>query len=260
MQPTRALLSLMFAASAAVLQAQQSEPLTYVALFSVSPGNTESFVTKGKEFVPTLEKLHSDGVITAYGIDVDILHQPGTSNVAFWLVTGNYAGLQKAQEAIDDFETRSPELMKSLSALSDLSKHADLIIRAVDGNWSNASSCKTPVNAMSMNFVKPGKGREYVAAFKDFQKPVLDQLVKDGTLCFYELDVEDVHSVPMGTSWTILAAPDMASMDKVDAAFEAANAKLSASDRAARSYMRGELTDPGKHRDSLSKSVVYKAK
>lgn len=255
----RQLCSICLLASAAAAYGQQAEPLTYVALFRVEPGNTEAFVANGKQYEATLEKLRGEGVLTAYGIDVDVLHRPEVANVAFWYTAKNFAGLEKVEEAIEAFQAKSPELMKATAALTDLSKHRDLIVRSVEGNWANAGKCKTPVSVFNMSTVKEGRMGEYRAFYREAQKPVLDQLIKEGAVCSYSLDVEEFHALPLGTIWSIVVAPDMAALDKVDAAFEAASEKLSKSERDARAAKRRELLDMSKHEDSVSRAVVYRA-
>ena len=260
MHLTRTLFALLLIGSASVTFAQQQEPLTYVALFRVEPANTQAFIERGKEYAPTLDKLLADGVISGYGMDVDVLHNPKALNVAFWYTASNYTNLQKAEDAIGAFQAKSPELLKATSALTDLSKHQDIIVRSIEGNWSKSGACKNPVTSFSTWVVKPGKNREFLNGFRNSQKPVLEQLVKDGTICSYQVDVEDFHSMEPGKTWMIVAMPDMSAMDKVDAAYEAANAKLSAPDRAARAQAFRDLVVPGKHEDSISRAAMYKVK
>ncbi len=241
--------------------AQQPQPLTYVALFRVEPGNTAAFLAVAKEYTPTMDKLFADGVITAYGVDVDYLHRPNVSNVAFWYTTNNYANLSKAESEVMAFQAKSPETVKKTAALTDLSKHQDLIMKSLESNHAGAGSCgKTPVSLFNLDLVKPGKMQSYLGAFRSTQKPILDQLVKDGVVCSYSLDVEDFHSMTPGSTWGIVTIPDLAAMDKLDAAFEAAEAKLAAGDRAARQLQRVDQVDLSKHEDSISTSVIYKSK
>ena len=96
--------------------------------------------------------------------------------------------------------------------------------------------------------------------FKKYDQPVFDKLVADGVIYAYEVDVEAVHTMEPGLVWTIVSMPDLGTKDKVNAAFEEAEKKLSEGERdmAEKAYM--EMVAPGSHRDSLSTSVLYKAK
>ena len=246
--------------STMISMAQQAQPMTAVALFRVEPPNTGAYMAKAKEYIPTLEKLLNEGVLLSYGMDEDVLHHPTRLNVAFWYTVTNYSNLQKAEDAIAAFQAKSPELMKAMAGLTDLSKHQDIIVRSLEGNWSKASGCSNPVSMFNQNTIKAGRQRDFVEAFRSFQKPVLEELVKSGAICFYSLDVEAVHTMRQGTSWIIIGVPNLGAADKVDAAFAEATGKLSASEGAARRQMSADLVEAGKHEDSLSRAVVFKAK
>jgi hypothetical protein len=242
------------------LAAWGAEPLTYVALFRVEAANMDAFLAAGKEYVPVLDKLMNDGVLTAYGMDQDILHHPTRLNVAFWYTTANYANLEKVEKEIEAFQAKSPALMKKTAALTDMTKHTDIIVRSIEGNWSKAASCKTPVSLFSQNTIRPGKQSEYLEAYRKYQKPVLEKLVANGAICAYQLDVEDMHTMGPGVSWSIILAPNLAAADAVNAAYEDAGRLLSASERSIRRSTMEALVDQSKHEDTMSRAVVFKAK
>ena len=260
MTVTRILVAAMTVGLAISTAAEQPQPLTYVALFRVEPPNVEKFLALGKQYVPTLDKLFTDGTLMAYGIDSDLMHRPNQLNVAFWYTVSSYTNLQKAEEAIEAFQAKSPQLMKETAALTDLSKHRDILARSLDRNWSKTGSCKPTVTSFSRVQVKPGKRDDFMADGRKYQKPVMDQLVNDGAMCSYSVDVEDVHTVDPGTVWVIMSFPNLGSMDKLDQAFDAANAKLSASERTARTQARREIVDMSKHEDSLARNIVFRSK
>lgn len=250
----------MMLSAAMTCMAQQAEPLSYVALFRVEANNMDAFLAKGKEYIPTMDKLMADGVIAAYGMDQDVLHHPTRLNVAFWYTAANYTNLQKAEEALEAFQARSPQLLKATAALTDMTKHTDIIVRSVEGNWSKASSCKTPVTMFNKSQIREGKQSEFVEAYRKYQKPVLEKLVASGAICSYQLDVEDLHTMGPGVSWSIVTLPNLGAADAVDAAFTDARRLLSASERSIRTNTMASLVDASKHEDSLSKAVVFKAK
>lgn len=247
--------------AATVVSAQQkSEPLTQVALFRVDADKTGAFVEKGREFIPVMDKLMADGALLAYGMEVDLLHHTSEPNVAFWYTAANYTNLEKAEKAITEFQGKSPDLMKSLTALTDLNKHSDIIVRSLESGGASNSGCGTPVNSFSRFRLKPGKQKQFLEMFRANQKGVLDALVKGGAVCGYSFDVEDVHTIEPGTVWIIVSTPDLASWDKLDAAFEAEEAKLSAADKAIRENTWRDVQVDGTHRDSVSRVVFMKSK
>lgn len=239
---------------------KKPEPLTYVALFQVEMKNIGGFIDKAKQFTPVMDKLLADGTIRAYGLEIDHLHQTRGPNVAFWYTAPNYTNLDKAETAVNEFIGKSPELMGEMSTLHDTSKHIDLLVRSLESGGAKNAGCDKPLNSFSEYQVKPGKMQDFLKMFRERQKPVLDALVKDGTLCSYSFDVEDVHSMPMGRVWIITSTPDMAAWDKMDAAFEAAEAKLSASEKSIRQNTWRDAHEPSAHRDSVSKIVFMNSK
>ena len=251
---------LLFAAAA--LQAQSTPPLTSVSLFKVSPGNINSFVEKGKAFAPALDKLMASGVITGYGIDVDILHDPAAQNVVFWVSAPNFAAVAKSNQAIDDFLKANPALAKEIYSLTDMATHSDLIVQSLETRQSQkpVPAGAVPVTDFDMVALKPGKTQEYLALFRKYDKPVLDKLVDDGTIMGYSFDTEAVHTMKPGMVWQIVLMPDLGTKDKVRAAEREAYMKLPEAERNMLDRMSEELTEPGSHRDSLSEGVFFKTK
>ena len=65
---------------------QGPQPLTSVAIFKIKPNKTSDWVAVMKGvFAPALDQLLKDGVITAYGADMDMLHQAGKPNASAWI-------------------------------------------------------------------------------------------------------------------------------------------------------------------------------
>ena len=250
--------TLLFAAT--TLSAQQYKYLTAVATFKVMPGKEGAFVEKGTAFTAPLDKLMASGGVLAYGIDVDMLHVPGESNIAFWVQVPNYDALEKEENAIREFMRANPGLMQEMSSLTDMTAHHDLVIRTREENHKSVPPGAKPVADFDMVRIKPGHMQDFTTMFKKYDQPVYDKLVADGVIYAYELDVEAVHTMEPGLVWTIVTMPNLGAKDKVNAAFDEAEKKLSDGERdmAEKAYM--DMVVPGSHRDSLSVSVVYKAK
>ncbi len=252
------LATLLFAAT--TLSAQGYKSLTSVATFKVPPGKEGAFVEKGKAFIPTLDKLMADGTVLAYGMDVDILHVPGNNNVAFWVTVPNYDAVEKEDIAIEAFIKANPALMGDMMGLTDMSAHQDLLVRTREEAHRSVPAGAQPIGDFDVVRIKPGRAQDFMTMFKKFDEPVYEKLVADGVIYSYSLDTEAVHTMEPGLFWVIVSMPNLGTKDKVNAAFEEADKKLSDGDRdlAEKTYL--DIVVPGSHRDSLSTSVIFKEK
>lgn len=240
--------------------AQESHPLTSVALFKVAPENVAAFVARAKAFVPTLDKLVASGVVSRYGVSTDVLHVPGENNVAFWVEVADYAGLDASGDAIDAFEAANPAVMKDLRAMSDPATHHDLIVRSLECRHKAVPAGKTPMEDFDVIQVKPGRMDEFTGLFRKYEKPVLDKLVDDGVIYGYQLDVEAVHTMKPGMVWQLMQIPNLEAKGKVRAAFQEAMKKAPEAEATMVQKMYDDVTVEGSHRDSLSLAVIYREK
>jgi hypothetical protein len=245
---------------ATVLSAQDYKALVSVATFKVPPSKEDAFIEKGKALVPTLDKLMASDLVSAYGIDADMLHVPGENNVTFWAVVPNYEALEKTNAALDSFMQANPGVMQDLHAMSDPAAHHDFIIRVREESHKAVPAGSQPVGDFDMEQVKPGRMSEFMELFRKYDKPVFDKLVADGVIYAYEVDTEAVHTMQPGITWTIVTMPNLAAKDKVNAAFAEAQKKLPDGEREMLEKLYSDIVVPASHRDSLSVSVVYKQK
>jgi hypothetical protein len=246
--------------AAGVLCAQAPKPLTSVALYKVAPEKVDAFVAKGKTIAPVLDQLLAAGVVTAYGIDVDLLHVPGATNVALWMDVPNFAALGQLEKAIETFGRANPATMQELRGLADGPSHHDMVVRNLESKSKPAAAGSMPVSDFDQINIKPGRMGDYLELFRKYEKPVLEKLVDDGVIIGYSLGTEAVHTEKPGMVWTIVTMTDLGAKDKVNAAFRAANEKVPEAERNLVEKMYDEVTEPGSHRDSLAVSVLYKAK
>lgn len=244
--------------AATTLSAQDYKYLTSVALFKVQPGLESAFVEKSKAFVPVLDKLLSSGTVLAYGMDTDVLHVPGETNVAFWYEGRDYAAIEQAGNALDEFIASNAPLMKELVAMTDMSAHRDLIVRAREESHKTMPGGIKPTVDFDIVRVKPGRMPEFLGLFDKYNKPVYEKLVADGVIYAYELDTEAVHTMAAGMVWTVVTMPNLGAKDKVNAAFAEADKKMTESERNMLEKTYYELVDPASHRDSLSVSQIIK--
>ncbi len=259
---TKRLLAAMTVLCAGVTVSAQQLPksLTSVALFKVPPGQESAFVEKGKSFATLFDKLMSEGVVNAYGIDVNLLHVPGNTNVAFWVEVPDFAALDKLVKAEQGFEKERAGLMQELRAMSDPATHHDLIVGTRESNGRSIPAGSTPINDFDMVRVKQGRMGEFLELFRKYDQPVLDKLVADGVIYAYEVDTEAVHTMEPGQVWTIVVLPDLGAKDKVAGAFLTAYKNIPAGERAMVDKMHYDMIVAGSHRDELAVSMVFKMK
>ena len=136
---------------------------------------------KGKGFVHLLDKLMATGVVSAYGIDVDMLPVPGEHNVAFWAEVSDWSALDKMEQALDEFEKANPSLISDLRAMADPATHHDLSVGTREQRVRSVPVGSQPAADFDIAKVKPGRMDDYMALFRKYDKPVLDKLVSDGS-------------------------------------------------------------------------------
>jgi DNA-binding Lrp family transcriptional regulator len=260
MTKTRVFAAATFLVAAVSLPAQQYKSLTSVATFKVAPDKVDAFVARGKAFVPTLDKLLDAGVITAYGIDVDMLHVPDSNNVVFWVDSPDFTSLAKSEDAIEEFMRANPTVMQDIHSMTDMSTHRDFIVRSWEENHRAVPAGATPVSDFDMVRVKPQRMEEYIELFRKYDKPVLDKLIADGVIYGYTLDTEAVHTMQPGFVWAIVEMPDLGTKDKVRAAYGEAMKKLPDGEQKLLESTYFEMVDFSTHRDNLATSVVFRQK
>jgi|GEM_PF-1160786 len=252
----------LLAAGALLAQPAQQQPqaVTKVSLFKVPLDKVGAFLAKGKQFVPALDTMFANGTIIGYGIESDYLHVPGATNVAFWYTAANLADLGKADEAIDAFAEKNPQLMADLSALSDMSAHRDLIVRSPVMGSKPSSACMPKFGGMTVEKIDNGKVAEDIELYKKYWKSEMDALVQAGTICAYGYDVEAWHAQAPGMTYRWVFVPDLGSFDKIRAASRAAWQKLSEPEQKLLEAFDDANLDPASHRDGLTSMVAYKFK
>jgi hypothetical protein len=248
--------------TAGTLAAQQLEPLTSVSLYKVKPDKADSWNGAFKKhFVPMLDKLMTDGTVIGYGLDMDVLHQPGETNTTVWFTVANFAGYGRVLDMIGKtWEKVGVAERQTLLSYTDPDKHRDFLMRSIVVNSKTPPPGVMPYTHVSRSQVKPGKSEDFRKLFDKYSKPVYDQLIADGTLLYYSLDVEEIHSEDMGMRWVVSVAADLAAADKINAAFDAAREKMSAAERSTIGGEYREVLVPGVHRDFLMHAAVFASK
>ncbi|MGC4055862.1 MAG: hypothetical protein QM757_44185 [Paludibaculum sp.] len=255
------LLSVCLMAAVCPLLAQESTTYTSVALFKVKPEATGAFVDNMKKFIaPVGAKLLKEGTILGYGLDIDVFHQPGSTNADIWMEVPSFAAFGKAEEAIHAAMKASPQLTASVWAATDTNAHQDLMVRHVFSNMKKAPAGVLPYTNFYSLRLKPGKTQEFSEVFEKYMKPGYDKLVADGTIFGYSVDTEIIHTDMSAFVWILAVMPDLATKDKMLAATRETNRARSAEERKAMSEALDAITVPGSHRDSISQAVLSEMK
>ncbi|MGB9611887.1 MAG: hypothetical protein ACPL7M_13030 [Bryobacteraceae bacterium] len=237
----------------------QPAPITSVALFRVQPDRLERFVDNVHIVTSALDRLMQAGTIDAYGLDTDVVHGDGP-NVALWYETRNFAGLAEGDKAVQGALRANADKAREVWAISDFDKHRDLIVRSLESGGGKVPAGALPVTFFQMEKVKPGKMPVARMMFRHHDMPVLDQLVRDGVIYSYQMNVEAVHTMEPGTVWFLILAPGLESMDRIRSAFAASQEKMSEADRRALEAMEEEVFDRKAHRDSVSRALIFRSR
>ena len=234
-----------------IANAQPKEPTvyTYVATWKVQRaqwGEFEAAILKNAK--PVLDRLVADGTLVEWGFDTTELHTPdGMTHSAWWCATSQGAVVKTLAEL---------RKMPENPASSAVTKHRDLFLRSISYNVRTGGK-QVAYDTVSSYMLKPGKSGEWLTFFNTFEKPVFDQLLSDGTIQGYGMDEEDFHTDSPGGRYIWVQFADPAAMDKVDAAFEAARAKVPGEAVKAVDATYGEMMEIGAHRDDLSRVISY---
>jgi hypothetical protein len=271
-----ALLMLLSCLMVAAQQAQQ--PLTFWYEYHVNPGKEEEFLNLVKTVgQPVRDKLMNEGVVLAWGVEAPMLRVPDNATHMIWFTVADYAGLEKVDAAMHEQITKMTEdsskpssgkkgataagagPMERMREITDFAKTHDYLTR----DLVSAVSMKMPP-AGTLPFVryafvkvKPWKGAEYRKAWEKYNKPVYDKLLADDTILAFGLSVEDVRTDGDFTHYTWVATKDLASQDKVRAAFLADRDKRSQEEQEALTHLFTSLTDPDAARNELDRSLIF---
>ncbi len=145
-------------------------------------------------------------------------------------------------------------------AITEFAKTRDYLTRdLVSGFAASMPPAGTlPFTRYAFVRVKPGKGGEYRKAWEKYNKPILDKLAADGTVMAFGLAVEEVRTDGDFTHYTWISTKDLASMDKVRAAFLGDRNKRSTEEQEAITRLFGELTDGDAARSELTRSLIFR--
>lgn len=236
--------------SPSLLLAQQAQPPTYifVAEWAVPRDQWDAFAQNwDKNIKPVLERHAGNGTLVHWGAFSSVVHEEGAMTHGIWFASGSVAGIERVRE----------ELIKlPPTPFQATAKHRDYFLRSI----LHAGRTTAPASGylmVSSQIVQPGKGADWRAHFEKYSKPVYDELVKNGTISMYTVDGEYIHTTASGLRFTVYVTPTADGVDKVNAAFQAANEKRSAEERRAIGQAFADLVVAGEHRDGFSRAMSY---
>jgi hypothetical protein len=260
--------------------AQQSQPpmqpLTFWYGYTVNPGKEDEFLDLVKTVgQPVRDKLMADGVVLAWGVQVSLLRVPGNSTHFIWYAVADYAGVEKVDSAmraqiakLNDESAKSGAMKKGqkatasvtarLGEIADLSKVHDFLTRdLVIGLSSAPMPGVLPYTRYNFFKVKPGKAADFRKAWEKYNKPVFDKLMADGVILAYGLAVEDVRTDGEFTHFVWYDVKDMASFDKVRAAFIADRDRRSQEEQESLTHLLTSLQDVDATRSEIGRSLIF---
>jgi hypothetical protein len=243
------------------LEAQEGQTVyVRVALWDVKREHWGNFVKFWeKHDQPTHERLFAEGVINEWGIDATGLHSPEGYTHATWHSATSLAAFEKVDDAFE--KAISPEQAVRLDAelAGMLVKHKDLLLRVDYQRAKGVRLDKAFFQERSIR-VKPGKGMDWEEAWKQNAMPTYKKLMDDGVVLAYGISrSHHVTDNPRERSWWFVVG-DMAGLDKVSAAFEAAWGAMTEEQRAARRASMQEIVEPDSRRDFSSRIIHWAIK
>jgi hypothetical protein len=263
--------------SSAAQQSQpQMQPLTFWYGYTINPGKEDEFLDLVKTVgQPVRDKLMADGVVLAWGVQVSLLRVPGNSTHFIWYAVADYAGVEKVDSAmraqiakLNDEASKSGVAKKGqksttsvtarLGEVADMSKVHDFLTRdLVIGLSSSAPAGVLPYSRYNFFKVKPGKGADFRKAWEKYNKPVFDKLLADGVILAYGLAVEEIRTDGDFTHFVWYDVKDLASFDKVRAAFVADRDRRSQEEQDALTHLFLSVQDADAARSEVGRSLIF---
>lgn len=272
---------LALAGAAGVVAQQMPQPIVIYTDYTVKPGREADYMDLvNKVGAPVRDKLMKEGVILAWGVEVPLNRGAyGNSTHTVWYAVADWASVEKVQAAAgahlqkiaaDDAkaadEAKKKNMKPAMATMEraldvfDSTKTRDYYTRSlVFATGGGAMAAGTQVFTR-YGFVqaRPGKGADYRAAWEKFNKPVFDQLLKDGVIMAFGLSVEEVKTTNDFTHFSWYAMTSLASSDKVRDAFVADRNKRSAEEREAITATFAAAIDGTASRGLVARSLIFR--
>jgi hypothetical protein len=262
--------------SAAQQVPPQMQPLTFWYEYTVNPGKEDEFMELVKTVgQPVRDKLMADGIVMAWGVETPLLRVPGNATHVIWYAVSDYSGVDKVDSAmraqivkLNDEAAKSGTTKKGqkpaasvtarLGEVADMSKVHDYLTRDLVIGFSPSSAAGSlPFVRYNFAKVKPGKGSDYRKAWEKYNKPIFEKLAADGVVLAYGLSVEDIRTDGDFTHYVWYAVKDLASFDKVRAAFLADRDRRSQEEQDSLTSLFVSLQDVDASRSEVVRSLIF---
>jgi hypothetical protein len=233
-------------------QTEQAQPTvyTYVSQFQVPRDHWAQFAEENEKTVnPILERLLSDGTLVSWSNFENIVHTPeGMTHGSAWSST-SLAGVVRVLDEIRKGGPRPGQIAST--------KHEDFLMRSIyyhnSGTPGAGNSGYLRVNC---SLTQPGKGEEFVAAFKKYLVPTFEDQLKKGNAVHYGMDTPFVQTVPGSMRCTVVVFPNGEAMNKWAEAISARVDKLAVEDKGFQDALTSS-TVPNSRRDFLARITHY---
>jgi hypothetical protein len=239
----------------------QDTVYTQMGLWDVPRAKWSQFVAFYEKYEkPVMEQLVADGVLVEIGFEANGLHDPEDYSHASWMSAHSLADLEKALNAYyDSLGSDADRVEEEFAGL--VSKHKDIVVFS-HFYGSNTVKLDDAYSFGSSVRVKRGHGSEYRRLWKEWAKPIFDQLLADGTIVAYTVDEAYHHTDAdfLGRIWVWYVVDDIANEAKVTAAFDAAREALSETERESRLNLYWGLIVEESHRDGFSRLIHFQTR
>jgi hypothetical protein len=254
----------------------QMQPLTFWYEYTVNPGKEEEFLDLVKTVgQPVRDKLMADGVVKAWGVETPLLRVPGNATHMIWYAVADYGGVDQVDSAMraqiaklneeaaksgvaKKGQKPSASLATRLGEVADMSKVHDYLTRDLVIGFSPSSGAGSlPFVRYNFVKVKPGKGSDFRKAWEKYNKPVFEKLAADDVVMVYGLSVEEIRTDGDFTHYAWYAVKDLASFDKVRAAFTADRDRRSQEEQDAITHLFVSLQDADASRSEVVRSLIF---
>jgi len=232
-------------------QQQESPVYTYVAEWSIPRDKWGDF-TAGfeKDSRPILERMTAGGTLVDWGSFSTVVHLPNEATHGIWWSSTSQAGIERARQ----------ELLKVAPnpALLAATMHRDYHQRSL-----THQAKPTPTGAVSgyllvsSSQVQPAKGQQWRELWDKYSKPTYDELLANGAILYYALQVEQVHTNDPGLRYVVVITPNAEGLDKVTETFRAMGEKRGPVENRSIGAAFADVTVAGMHRDFFAQVLSY---
>lgn len=234
-------------------QAQQQEApvFTYVAEWSVPRDKWGDFTASfEKDSRPILERMTASGTLVDWGSFSTVVHLPNEATHGIWWSSTSQAGIEHTRQELLKLAPNPAQLAATM--------HRDYYLRSLTHQAKATSTgAVSGYLVASSSQVQPGKGQEWRDLWNKYSKPTYDELLGNGSILYYALQVEQVHTDNPGVRYVVLITPNAEGLDKVNEAFRALSEKRGPVENRSIGAAFADVTVAGAHRDFFAQVLSY---